>query len=160
MDKKYRSMLRQGSAMIKKILVGVDGSDKSIAALRWAKDFAAQVGATIEVLTTWQTPFPTVELVAIGFNLDLSELNERPEQIALYRLEKSMVGAFGTAHPEGVTRSVEEGYAALVLVEKSKNFDLLVLGNRGHSPLIETLLGSVSAHCLAHAHCPVTIVKE
>ena len=146
--------------MIRKILVGVDGSEKSIAALRWAAALAAQIGATIDVVTTWQTPFPTVELLAIGFKLDLTELNERPEQIALYRNQKSIAGAFGEPSPEGVARSVKEGYPALLLVEMSKNFDLLVLGNRGHSPVVETLLGSVSAHCLAHAHCPVVVVKE
>lgn len=146
--------------MIRKILVGVDGSEKSIAALRWAAALAAQIGATIEVVTTWQTPFPTVELLAIGFKLDLTELNERPEQIALYRNQKSIAAAYGEPSPEGVARSVKEGYPALLLVEMSKNFDLLVLGNRGHSPVVETLLGSVSAHCLAHAHCPVVVVKE
>lgn len=146
--------------MIRKILVGVDGSEKSIAALRWAAALAAQIGATIDVVTTWQTPFPTVELLAIGFKLDLTELNERPEQIALYRNQKSIAAAYGEPSPEGVARSVKEGYPALLLVEMSKNFDLLVLGNRGHSPVVETLLGSVSAHCLAHAHCPVVVVKE
>lgn len=148
------------SKKIEKILVGVDGSLKSIAALKWAAQLAGQLGADIEAATIWQTPFPTIELLAIGFNLDLSELNERPEQIAQYRIEKSIVGAYGEPSPAGLTRSVEEGYAALVLVEKSKNFDLLVLGNRGHSPVVETLLGSVSMHCLAHSHCPVVIVKE
>jgi nucleotide-binding universal stress UspA family protein len=145
---------------IQRILVGVDGSEKSIAALRWASNLAAQLGAEVEVATIWQTPFPTIELLAIGFDLDLTELNERPQQIAQYRIEKSIVGAYGEASPVGVTRSVDEGYPALVLVEKSKKFDLLVLGNRGHSPLLETLLGSVSLHCLAHSHCPVVIVKE
>ena len=146
--------------MIRKILVGVDGSEKSTAALRWAAALAAQVGATIEVVTAWQTPFPTVELLAIGFKLDLTELNERPEQIALYRNQKSIAAAYGEPSPAGITQSVQEGYPALLLVEMSKNFDLLVLGNRGHSPVVETLLGSVSAHCLAHAHCPVVVVKE
>ena len=146
--------------MIRKILVGVDGSEKSAAALRWAAALAAEVGATIEVVTTWQTPFPTIELLAIGFKLDLTELNERPEQIALYRNQKSIAAAYGEPSRAGVTQSVLEGYPALLLVEMSKNFDLLVLGNRGHSPVVETLLGSVSAHCLAHAHCPVVVVKE
>lgn len=146
--------------MIRKILVGVDGSEKSTAALRWAAALAAEVGASIEVVTTWQTPFPTIELLAIGFKLDLTELNERPEQIALYRNQKSIAAVYGEASPAGITRSVQEGYPALLLVEMSKNFDLLVLGNRGHSPIMETFLGSVSMHCLSYAHCPVVIVKE
>jgi nucleotide-binding universal stress UspA family protein len=146
--------------MIRKILVGVDGSATSIAALRWAAALAAQVGGTVEVTTTWQTPFPTVELLAIGLNLDLDELNDHPKKIAQLRLEKTIIGAYGSASPVGVTQSIEEGYPSLILVEKSKHFDLLVMGNRGHSPIVENLLGSVSAHCVAHAHCPVVIVKE
>jgi nucleotide-binding universal stress UspA family protein len=145
---------------IEKILVGVDGSEKSILALKWAAALAEDIGAHVEVMTTWQTPFPTIELFAVGFNLDLAELNERPMQIAHVRMEKSILGAYGTSDPAGVSLSIEEGYPALVLVERSKEVDLLVLGNRGHSPMVETLLGSVSMHCLSHAHCPVVIVKE
>lgn len=151
---------RKSGGSIRKILVGVDGSDKSIAALKWAAEFAAQHGAHVAVLTTWRTPFPTIELAAIGLNLDLSEINDRPAQIAKYRLEKTIFGAYGNQIPTDVDSSIEEGYAGLLLVEKSKNFDLLVLGNRGHSPIVETLLGSVSTHCVAHAQCPVVIVKE
>ncbi len=145
---------------IERILVGVDGSDKSITALKWAADLAAKVGAHVEIVTAWQTPFPTFELVAIGFDLDLAELNDQPRQVAEYRLEKAIVGAYGTAHPGGVTRRIEEGYPGLVLVERSKEANLLVLGNRGHSQVVEVLLGSVSMYCLTHAHCPVTIVKK
>lgn len=151
---------RKSGGSIRKILVGVDGSDKSIAALRWAAEFAAQQGSAIHVLTAWQTPFPTIELIAIGLNLDLSEINDRPAQIAQYRLEKTIYAVFENLHPANVDSSIEEGYAGLLLVEKSADFDLLVLGNRGHSPMIETLLGSVSTHCVAHAHCPVVIVKK
>ena len=145
---------------IQKILVGVDGSEKSISALKWAAALAAEIGARVEVITTWQTPYPTIELLAVGFNMDLAELNERPMQLAHVRMEKSIVGAYGVANPLGVTITIEEGYPALVLVERSSDVDLLVLGNRGHSPIVETLLGSVSMHCLNHAHCPVVIVKE
>ena len=145
---------------IKRILVGVDGSDKSIAALKWAAGLAKKFGAEVEVVTSWQTPYPTFELVAIGFNIDVSDINDRPQQVAEHRLEKTIVAAYGTAKPAGVVGRVEEGYPGLVMVERSKEADLLVLGNRGHSPVIETLLGSVSLHCLTYAHCPVTIVKN
>jgi nucleotide-binding universal stress UspA family protein len=144
---------------IKKILVGVDGSEKSHAALKWASELALKIGASLEVMTTWQTPFPTAELVAIGFNLDMSEINDRPQAIAELRIDKVVQAVFGKVNPEGVTKIVTEGYPALMLVEKSKDVDLLVLGNRGYSPAVETLLGSVSQHCLSHAKCPVVIVK-
>ena len=151
---------RKSGDAIRKILVGVDGSDKSIAALKWAAEFAAQEGAHIEVLTAWRTPFPTIELMAIGLNLDLSEMNDRPTKIAQYHLDKTIYAVYGNPHPENVDFAIAEGYAGLLLVERSAHADLLVLGNRGHSPVIETLLGSVSTHCVAYAHCPVVIVKE
>ncbi len=150
---------RKAGNTIRKILVGVDGSEKSIAALKWAAELASKEGAHLDVLTCWQTPFPTIELIAIGFNLDLAELNERPAQIAQYRLEKSVHAVYGEPHPANVDFLIEEGYPGLLLVERSGGVDLLVLGNRGHSPIVETLLGSVSTHCVAHAFCPVVIVK-
>ena len=150
----------KSATVLKKILVGVDGSEKSILALKWAAKLADQTGAHLDVLTTWQTPFPTIELIALGLNFELTELNERPERIAHYRIEKSILGAYGKAYPSEVTSLVEEGYPGVILVERSKDVDLLVLGNRGHGQLLETLLGSVSIHCLSHAHCPVVIVKD
>jgi nucleotide-binding universal stress UspA family protein len=144
---------------IRNILVGVDGSEKSIRALEWASELAATLGAQIDVVIAWQTPFPVIELVSLGFDLDLTEFNERPYEIAELRIEKAIKHVFGKVNPAGVTRSISEGYPGLVLVEKSSEADLLVLGNRGHSPVVETLLGSVSQHCLAHAQCPVVIIK-
>jgi len=151
---------RKAGNSIRKILVGVDGSDNSIAALKWAAELASKEGAHIDILTSWQTPFPTVELIAIGFNLDMSEINDRPAQIAQFRLEKAISAVYGEPHPKGIDFIIEEGYPGLVLVERSAHVDLLVLGNRGHNPMVETLLGSISAHCIAHAHCPVVIVKK
>ena len=150
---------RKAGNSIRKILVGVDGSDKSIAALKWASELAAKEGAHVDVLNCWQTPFPTVELIAIGFNLDMSAINDRPAEIAQYRLEKTVHAVYGEPHPKNVDFIIEEGYAGLVLVERSANVDLLVLGNRGHSPIVENLLGSVSTHCVSYAHCPVVIIK-
>ena len=151
---------RKAGDAIRKILVGVDGSEKSIAALKWAAELASKNAAHIYVLSAWQTPFPTVELIAIGLNLDITQLNERPSRIAQYRLDKVVLAVYGKADPEDVTCLIDEGYPGLVLVAKSHEMDLLVLGNRGHSPVVETFLGSVSLHALAHAHCPVVIVKE
>lgn len=152
---------KSGNA-IRNILVGVDGSEKSIRALEWASELATTLGAQIDVLIAWQTPFPVIELVSLGFDLDLTEFNERPFEIAELRIEKVIKHVFGEVSPHGppgITRIVSEGYPGLVLVEKSNEADLLVLGNRGHSPFVETLLGSVSQHCLAHAKCPVVIIK-
>ena len=51
-------------------------------------------------------------------------------------------------------REVGYGHPAQVLVEQSADADLLVVGSRGHSTVKGMLLGSVSMHCVTHAHCP------
>jgi nucleotide-binding universal stress UspA family protein len=55
---------------------------------------------------------------------------------------------------------VVEGHAAPVLVEASTGADLLALGTRGHGAAAGILLGSVSEHCVTHAHCPVLVIGE
>ena len=62
------------------------------------------------------------------------------------------------AHP-GVTvdRRVVNGHPARVLVDASKDADLLVIGSRGHGEFVGMLIGSVGIHCAAHAHCPVLV---
>jgi nucleotide-binding universal stress UspA family protein len=58
-----------------------------------------------------------------------------------------------------VRRILIEGDVKKLLVEMSRDARLLVVGNRGHSPLTELLLGSVSSYCVHHATCPVVVVK-
>ena len=55
---------------------------------------------------------------------------------------------------------VTEGYPADVLLHAAKGADLLVLGRRGHGGVTSALLGSVSLHCVLHAHCPVLVLRE
>jgi nucleotide-binding universal stress UspA family protein len=53
-----------------------------------------------------------------------------------------------------------EGDARDVLLKASGDAALLVVGNRGHSRIVEAILGSVSAYCVHHASCPVVVVRE
>ena len=56
--------------------------------------------------------------------------------------------------------SIEEGNPAKVLIERSKEADLLVVGSRGHGGFAGMLLGSVSQHLVAHADCPLVVVRR
>ena len=64
-----------------------------------------------------------------------------------------------TAPTVEIDTRVVEGHPAEVLVEVSRHADLLVVASRGHGQFSGMLLGSVSQHCAAHAHCPVVIVR-
>jgi nucleotide-binding universal stress UspA family protein len=54
---------------------------------------------------------------------------------------------------------VIEEHPASALVDASKGASLLVVGNRGHGEFVDLLIGSVSLHCVAHADCPVVILR-
>ena len=73
----------------------------------------------------------------------------------------SAVGDLQKAHPQVEIRSsVVEGIPAHVLVEASNDADLLVVGSRGHGEVAGLLIGSVSEHCVTHAHCPVLVMRH
>jgi nucleotide-binding universal stress UspA family protein len=77
--------------------------------------------------------------------------------------EKALADAISSTVDPGsdvrVRGHVIEGNAAKVLLDASDGADLLVLGSRGHGGFAEALLGSVSQHCVHHAHCPVLVIR-
>ena len=59
-----------------------------------------------------------------------------------------------------IRRILVEGDARDALFKASGDAALLVVGNRGHSRMVEAIIGSVSAYCVHHASCPVVVVRE
>jgi nucleotide-binding universal stress UspA family protein len=131
------------------IVVGVDGSDESVKATKWAADQARATGGTLELLIVWARPMSYgLPLVVGGYN---------PEHEAQAVVEKT---ASGIDLPADRLRThVVNAAPALALVERSKSADLLVVGSRGHGGFAELLLGSVSDHCVHHASCTVVVVR-
>lgn len=141
-----------GNSAQKPIIIGVDGSQSSIEALRKAAELAAAFGAPLEAIAAWQFPM-TYE----GAFID--ELWS-PEGDAKSILSTSIKAAFGAEKPEHLTTLTIAGPTAQVLIKRSKSASMLVLGSRGRGGFAGLLLGSVSTACAQHAHCPVLIMHN
>lgn len=134
------------------IVVGVDGSESSKDALRWAATQAKQSNGRLHAITAWQLPS------GYGWAPDLSGTDFAAE--AQKGLDETVTQVLGDDYGVPVIARVEEGHAATVLINASHGADLLVVGRRGHGTFTGMLLGSVSQHCAQHAACPVVIVRH
>jgi nucleotide-binding universal stress UspA family protein len=139
-----------------KIVVGVDGSESSLDAVRWALEEARKRGAEVHVVTAWHTDPPPMQgqpmMVGMPYRAREAALADQQAQ-----QEKVMEAVQGATEGVTVHRHMIGQWPPRVLVRISADADLLVLGRQGHSWLAEKLLGSVSAYCVRHATCPVVI---
>ena len=135
-----------------RIVVGVDGSDGSKAALRWAARQAELTGARLQVVTGWEYPAFYGWAPAMPDDYDYEALAARAQAEAID-------GVFGANRPATLEAKVVARHPAEALVEASEGADLLVVGSRGYGGFADALLGSVSTYCVHHAHCPVTIIR-
>ena len=141
----------------KHIVVGVDGSDQSRAALSWAYDEAAHHGASLTVVATWSPP--ALPMSPPYGSLPTEGYEDQPRTEALALLDRFTAELTPRTPAVQVSTSIEEGHPAKVLIERSAQADLLVVGSRGHGGFAGMLLGSVSQHLVAHADCPVVVVR-
>jgi nucleotide-binding universal stress UspA family protein len=135
------------------IIVGVDGSDSSYAALREGIRLATALGAPLEAVAAWDIPRSMYDVYA-------PPQDWSPEGDAQRVLDEAAQAVFGNARPGWFSTAVRQGGAAGVLVHESRGAEMLVLGSRGHGGFVGMLLGSVSIACVAHAFCPVLIVRR
>jgi nucleotide-binding universal stress UspA family protein len=133
-------------------VVGVDGSEASVEALRQAQRLAAPVGAKILATAYWDDPQVYAGYVAMGI--------DRFEERVMIVLNKALEQAFGDDIPPNVIPRVVRGHPRDSLIDASRHADMIVVGRRGHGGFGGLLLGSVSSACVAHAHCPVLVVHS
>jgi nucleotide-binding universal stress UspA family protein len=138
------------------IVVGVDGSDSSQAALRFALSEARLRGAGVRAVAVWHLP---VAAYGGAFVPPDPGLASELEPAARTTLERALADAGDHADVE-VEPVVREGAPARVLLEEASEADLLVVGSRGLGGFRGLLLGSVSQQCSHHAPCPVVIVPH
>lgn len=137
------------------IVVGVDGSAGSKAALRWAFAEAARRDAAVRVVSVWQYPYLALAPSPLGGGAvaPAAEMEEAAREALETVLEE--VGV-----PAGldVERVVKEGSASHVLVDEAATASLIVVGARGHGGFAGLLLGSVATQCVNHARIPTVVV--
>jgi nucleotide-binding universal stress UspA family protein len=138
-----------------RIVVGIDGSDESKAALGWAVEEARIRHATVTVVHAWTLPTYIGLGVAPGAMIEPSLLRDAAEE----RAAKAIHDVVGDAKDVHVESKAVEATAARALIEEADGADLLVVGSRGHGGFAGLLLGSVSQQCAAHGPCPVVIVR-
>jgi nucleotide-binding universal stress UspA family protein len=131
------------------IVVGIDGSDQSVAALEWAIEEAKLRKAKVIAVTGFDIPWTiniTPTYTGNDYRRDAAEMQAQA-------LEK-----FHAAHPDIELEShLIQRKPALALVESAKDAVLLVVGSHGYGAHPGMQLGSVATYCTQHAPCPVVV---
>jgi nucleotide-binding universal stress UspA family protein len=135
------------------IVVGIDGSEASAEALRWAVRQAALTGAELRAVISWRVPVPAYGPAPLpdGANYAVD---------ARQVLHDTIRDVVGTGPDVDLVPITVEGVPDVVLLEAAQGAELLVVGNRGHGALTSLILGSVSEHLVTHATCPVVVVHH
>jgi nucleotide-binding universal stress UspA family protein len=151
------------------IVVGVDGSPGSEAALRWALDEARLRGSKLRVVHAYDEPqvaLPNAGLGAAGIPAppvagrdDVERLRASAAEQARGVIDSALRRVVGEgAERPAIERAALAGSAAQTLIDSGRDAELLVLGSRGRGGFLGLLLGSVSQQCAHHPPCPVVIL--
>jgi nucleotide-binding universal stress UspA family protein len=137
------------------VVVGVDGSDRSVPALQWAAAEAKAHGHTLRVVTAWSIPVTALSPGGLPAPYPMDEL-ESDARAA----QDGVIAKAGL--PEGleVEHHIVEGGPGAVLLDAAEGADLVVVGSRGHGGFTGLLLGSVGQQVTGHAACPVVVVPS
>ncbi|MBT8159543.1 MULTISPECIES: universal stress protein [Arthrobacter] len=143
-----------------RIVVGVDGSDGSLAAVHWAVGEARLRGVRLHLVMAWQYPQYYGATDGWGLGVDPSgdsgTILARAADTEITRLGKEA----GEGQNVAITWEAVEGHPAEVLVRTGKDAAMVVVGSHGHGGFVGALLGSVSQHVVAHARCPVVLIPD
>jgi nucleotide-binding universal stress UspA family protein len=136
------------------VAVGIDGSAESIAALRWASRYAAATGAKVRAVHAWHYP----AAFGVPEGKAPTQVTGEVEQRVSDELAQAVAQVYPDPAGAQVETAVRYGHPVEVLIDESKNADLLVVGHHGHHAFTGMLVGSVSIHCVSSAACPVVVV--
>src|SRR5664279_596040 len=131
------------------IVVGVDGSESSVDAVRWAAAQAKLSGAPLRAVASWRWP-NYVTRIPPGVDL--------PGDTAqtLHEVVTTVLADYPDVE---VTEHVIEGPPGPALLSQAQGASLLVVGARGRAAFPGMLLGAVAEYCVRHGTCPVVVVR-
>jgi len=136
----------------RRIVVGIDGSECSLAALQWAARQAQLTDSPLEVCMSWERL-----QYGLGFVLpDSFDPESEARTLLDDEINKIRIAFSGVEFSPVLV----EGHPAPALVEATRGADLLVVGSHGYGAFTGMMLGSVSEYCVQHVSCPITIVRQ
>jgi nucleotide-binding universal stress UspA family protein len=146
-----------GAGGVRQVAIAYDGSPEAQHALEVAASFARGAGARLRVVTAVNSAaagiYPPPPLDVASYE----ELGRIAREEARGRLDDAIAALGPDVAAEG---AVLDGDIVAMLVEDAKADDLLFAGSRAKGPLRRVLVGSVSAHLLREAPCPVVVVPR
>jgi nucleotide-binding universal stress UspA family protein len=157
-------LVRPQHAELSRVLVGVDGSDRSDQSAHWLRGFPLPLGCQVQLVTVLPT---TDELAGTHLPLPLGH-GDRTARATAERRQREVrkhldtLADLLTEAGQQVTTEVWHGDPALALIQgaEASQADLVVVASHGHSAVERFFMGSVSEKILRHAPCSVMIVKR
>jgi nucleotide-binding universal stress UspA family protein len=137
-----------------RIVVGVDGSEESKLALRWATATAAARGVPVEAVMVWSSPSPVLPA-----HVPLRALGLAGQESKVEADLHALVADVGTDGVQ-IDCTVLPGHPASTLLERAGTAQMLVVGSRGLGRAHATISGSVSHACTNHASLPIVVVPS
>jgi nucleotide-binding universal stress UspA family protein len=154
-----------------RVVVGVDGSQGSLNALRWALGEARARKIPVHAVFAWNYRPSWVDPgLGTMFPLGYQPEGSVPEDefatttASVEKLLDAAISKVTESDPDRasgqfpVTRATLQGHAAHALLTSAGETDTLVVGSHGHGGFIGAVLGSVSQHVVSHSRCPVVVV--
>lgn len=134
------------------IIVGIDGSPESVAALNWAVEDAKRRNTKVEAIMGFEVPWTII------FAGSYTESDYHRDAKAAF--QKIVDGIDSDFKEVQVDMKLVQRKPGLALVEASKHAELLVVGSHGYGFMPGLQLGSVASYCVNRAHCPVLVHRK
>ncbi len=143
----------EDTEVIQGIVVGVDGSEQGLCALKWAAKEAKRRGSILNIVTAYTIPVFAASSMDAGYaTLDDQLIRNGAEEVV--RQARATI----TDTDLTVRTYIESGDPSGVLLDLSRHAELIVVGTRGRGGFVGRLLGSVSSALPAHAKCPTVVI--